>query len=113
MNKEVKEGILNEIDPTKVSKSFCMYVVSQLPEETLIGLLDDYREKFKEMVLNKIKSDIPVNSYDDEIVNQHKENEITKELYHTCDTNMNQLQMWLDQMKLNQKDWKEIFEAIS
>ena len=108
-----KDNILNQIDPSRVSHSFCMYVVSQLPEDDIMYHLEDYREHFKEIVLQKLKGDVPVNTYDDEIVNQHKENEITQELQTACDSNMNQLHMWLDQMKLRKKDWKDIFEAIS
>lgn len=114
MNRQkIKENILNQIDPSKVSHSFCLYVVGQLSEDEIYGYLEDYREHFRDIILKKLKDDVPVNTYDDEIVNQHKHNEITDELYKTCETNMNQLHMWLDQLKLKKEDWKDIFEAIS
>ena len=109
---EIKDNVLNQIDPSRVSNSFCMYVVSRLPDDDVMSHLENYREHFKEIVLQKLKGDVPVNTYDDEIVNQHKKNEITQELQTACDTNMNQLHMWLDQLKLRKKDWKDIFEAI-
>ena len=41
MNREMKEDIINQIDPTKVGQSFAYYVLGKLPIETLYGFMEE------------------------------------------------------------------------
>ena len=61
----------------------------------------------------KLQHEVPPEGKDDEVVKQHKKNEIARELVQHSETQMKQLEMWLDSLKLKQKDWREIFDAVS
>ena len=113
MNSQIKESILKEIDPTKVSKSFCMYVVGKLPHEKIVGYLEEYRNHFINFIERKMeKEQIPDEvKYDTDTI-QHKEKEIARDLEQQSQTQMRQLEMWLDQFKLNKTDWKQIWKEI-
>ena len=52
MNREMKEDIINQIDPTKVGQSFAYYVLGKLPIETLYGFMEEYREHFEDFIRN-------------------------------------------------------------
>jgi len=102
---EMKEGIFNEIDSEKVGISFALFCLSKLSDELLHDRLIEFREVFKRVVMDKAKQDLPVNKNDDDITNQHKDIEVNREVEKTTDRNLLDLQMMIDKMRLNKKDW--------
>ena len=103
--KKIKEGLYKEVDSEKVSKSFSYFVLSQLSDEELESHLMKFRDVFRNLLLVKSRQDIPVNSKDDEIVNQHKNNEINKEVEQSAERGVRDLQMMIDKLRLNKNDW--------
>ena len=113
MNRQLKESIVNEIDPTKVSKSFCMYVVGKLPHEEIVGYLESYRSHFIEYIRKKMeKEEVPDEVKDDIVTLKHKEKEIARDLEQQSETQLRQLEMWLDQLKLSKTDWRQIWDEV-
>ena len=104
----MKEEIMSEIDTEKVGIAFAFFVLSKVKDEQIHSLLDEYREVFKEIVLGKAKQEIPVDSKSDDIVNQHKEIEITNDVAKTTERNMRDIEMMVNNLKMNKDDWKKV-----
>ena len=104
----MKEEIMSEIDTEKVGIAFAFFVLSKVKDEQIHSLLDEFREVFKEIVLGKAKQEIPVDSKSDDIVNQHKEIEITKDVAKTTERNMRDIEMMVNNLKMNKDDWKKV-----
>ena len=109
---EMKEHILNEIDPIKVGQSFTNYVVSQISTDEMVGFMEGFRERFRPFILKKLKEKSSPVLDGDEIVKQHKGNEIKRELEQTSTRIMMDLEQMIDKMKLQKNDWLEIFSEI-
>ena len=112
MNDEMKEQILNQLDPIKVGEAFTSFVVSQTPNDDLMGYMESFRQKFRPFILKKLKEKSPPVVDGDEIVKQHKGNEIKRELEQTSTRIMMDLEQMIDKMKLQKNDWLEIFSEI-
>ena len=112
MNDEMKEQILNQLDPIKVGEAFTSFVVSQTPNDDLMGYMESFRQKFRPFILKKLKEkSLPVVD-GDEIVKQHKGNEIKRELEQASTRVMMDLEQMIEKMKLQKNDWLEIFSEI-
>jgi hypothetical protein len=112
MNDEMKEQILNQLDPIKVGEAFTSFVVSQTPNDDLMGYMESFRQKFRPFILKKLKEkSLPVVD-GDEIVKQHKGNEIKRELEQASTRVMLDLEQMIEKMKLQKNDWLEIFSEI-
>ena len=112
MKDEMKEHILNELDPVKVGQAFTNYVVSQIPSDEMVGYMEGFRDRFRPLILKKLKEKSPPVLDGDEIVQQHKGNEIKRELEQTSTRIMMDLEQMIDKMKLQKNDWLEIFSEI-
>jgi|ETNmetMinimDraft_20_1059909.scaffolds.fasta_scaffold231486_2 hypothetical protein len=112
MKDEMKEQILNQLDPIKVGEAFTSFVVSQTPNDDLMGYMESFRQKFRPFILKKLKEkSLPVVD-GDEIVKQHKGNEIKRELEQASTRVMLDLEQMIEKMKLQKNDWLEIFSEI-
>ena len=112
MKDEMKEQILNQLDPIKVGEAFTSFVVSQTPNDDLMGYMESFRQKFRPFILKKLKEkSLPVVD-GDEIVKQHKGNEIKRELEQASTRVMLDLEQMIKKMKLQKNDWLEIFSEI-
>ena len=112
MNDEMKEQILNQLDPIKVGEAFTSFVVSQTPNDDLMSYMESFRQKFRPFILKKLKEkSLPVVD-GDEIVKQHKANEIKRELEQASTRVMLDLEQMIKKMKLQKNDWLEIFSEI-
>ena len=108
----MKEQILNQLDPIKVGEAFTSFVVSQTPNDDLMGYMESFRQKFRPFILKKLKEkSLPVVD-GDEIVKQHKGNEIKRELEQASTRVMLDLEQMIEKMKLQKNDWLEIFSEI-
>ena len=112
MKDEMKEQILNELDPVKVGQSFSNYVVSQISTDELVGYMEGFRERFRPFILKKLKEKSSPVLDGDEIVKQHKGNEIKRELEQASTRVMMDLEQMIEKMKLQKNDWLEIFSEI-
>ena len=112
MNDEMKEQILNQLDPIKVGEAFTSFVVSQTPNDDLMGYMESFRQKFRPFILKKLKEKSPPVVDGDEIVKQHKGNEIKRELEQASTRVMMDLEQMIEKMKLQKNDWLEIFSEI-
>ena len=109
---EMKEHILNELDPAKVGQAFTNYVVSQISTDEMVGFMEGFRERFRPFILKKLKEKSSPVLDGDEIVKQHKANEIKRELEQASTRVMMDLEQMIDKMKLQKNDWLEIFSEI-
>ena len=112
MKDEMKEHILNELDPAKVGQAFTNYVVSQISTDEMVGFMEGFRERFRPFILKKLKEKSPPVLDGDEIVKQHKGNEIKRELEQASTRVMLDLEQMIEKMKLQKNDWLEIFSEI-
>ena len=112
MKDEMKEHILNELDPAKVGQAFTNYVVSQISTDEMVGFMEGFRERFRPFILKKFKEKSPPVLDGDEIVKQHKGNEIKRELEQASTRVMLDLEQMIKKMKLQKNDWLEIFSEI-
>jgi hypothetical protein len=112
MKDEMKEHILNELDPAKVGQAFTNYVVSQISTDEMVGFMEGFRERFRPFILKKLKEKSSPVLDGDEIVKQHKGNEIKRELEQASTRVMMDLEQMIDKMKLQKNDWLEIFSEI-
>ena len=112
MNDEMKEQILNQLDPIKVGEAFTSFVVSQTPNDDLMSYMESFRQKFRPFILKKLKEKSPQFVDGDEIVKQHKGNEIKRELEQASTRVMLDLEQMIEKMKLQKNDWLEIFSEI-
>ena len=67
------------LDENKIGESFMWYCLSQINEEQLTDYLYQYREDFRDYVLGKLEDEV-VQSTDDEVVVQHKKQELQKDM---------------------------------
>ena len=112
MKDEMKEHILNELDPAKVGQAFTNYVVSQISTDEMVGFMEGFRERFRPFILKKLKEKSSPVLDGDEIVKQHKGNEIKRELEQASTRVMLYLEQMIKKMKLQKNDWLEIFDKI-
>jgi hypothetical protein len=112
MKDEMKEHILNELDPAKVGQAFTNYVVSQISTDEMVGFMEGFRERFRPFILKKLKEKSSPVLDGDEIVKQHKGNEIKRELEQASTRVMMDLEQMIEKMKLQKNDWLEIFSEI-
>jgi len=112
MKDEMKEHILNELDPAKVGQAFTNYVVSQISTDEMVGFMEGFRERFRPFILKKLKEKSSPVLDGDEIVKQHKGNEIKRELEQASTRVMLDLEQMIKKMKLQKNDWLEIFSEI-
>ena len=112
MKDEMKEHILNELDPAKVGQAFTNYVVSQISTDELVGYMEGFRERFRPFILKKLKEKSSPVLDGDEIVKQHKGNEIKRELEQASTRVMLDLEQMIEKMKLQKNDWLAIFNEI-
>jgi hypothetical protein len=77
-----------------------------------MGYMESFRQKFRPFILKKLKEkSLPVVD-GDEIVKQHKGNEIKRELEQASTRVMLDLEQMIEKMKLQKNDWLEIFSEI-
>ena len=123
MNDEMKEQILNQLDPIKVGEAFTSFVVSQTPNDDLMGYMESFRQKFRPFILKKLKEKSPPVVDGDEIVKRQicidgvdyrprQGMEIVRELEQTSTRVMLDLEQMIEKMKLQKNDWLEIFSEI-
>ena len=112
MNREMKEDIMNQIDPTKVSKSFAFYVLGKLPIDTLYGFMEEYREHFEDFIRNNLVDDQPIHT-GDELVNDKNNTDIEREIDQVSKRSMIDLEKWMVDMKITKEDWWEIFSEVA
>ena len=125
MKDEMKEQILNQLDPIKVGEAFTSFVVSQTPNDDLMGYMESFRQKFRPFILKKLKEKSPPVVDGDEIVKRQKGMEIVGELYslhqgmeivreleQTSTRVMLDLEQMIEKMKLQKNDWLAIFNEI-
>ena len=65
---------------------------------------------FREVILHKAKTDLPMSNTDDEITNQHKDIETTKEIDKVTARGVLDIEMMIDKLHLNKKDWVKYLE---
>ena len=123
MNDEMKEQILNQLDPIKVGEAFTSFVVSQTPNDDLMGYMESFRQKFRPFILKKLKEKSPPVVDGDEIVKRQicidgvdyqprQGMEIVRELEQTSTRVMLDLEQMIEKMKLQKNDWLAIFNEI-
>ena len=119
----MKEQILNQLDPIKVGEAFTSFVVSQTPNDDLMGYMESFRQKFRPFILKKLKEKSPPVVDGDEIVKRQicidgvdyqprQGMEIVRELEQTSTRVMLDLEQMIEKMKLQKNDWLEIFSEI-
>ena len=102
---KVDENIIGDIDASKVGTAFAFFCLSKLDTDTLQDRLYDFRDMFREVILHKAKTDLPMSNTDDEITNQHKDIETTKEIDKVTARGVLDIEMMIDKLHLNKKDW--------
>ncbi len=111
MNRLLKEEILNELNPHKVSTSFSFYVLGKLPIEKIEGYLTDYKQHFLEIIRKKMEEDLPTDT-NDEYMNDFNKNKVAHHIQQLSDRSMMDLESWVNQLKISKNDWKEVFDEI-
>ena len=107
---KVDENIIGDIDASKVGTAFAFFCLSKLDTDTLQDRLYDFRDMFREVILHKAKTDLPMSNTDDEITNQHKDIETTKEIDKVTARGVLDIEMMIDKLHLNKKDWVKYLE---
>ena len=96
-----------DLDEDKILQSFVWYCVSKLKDEKIMDLLFQFRDDFREVVLNKLNSDIEMKHGDDEVVVQHKKKEVQKDLdYKMSGVEIN-IEKMVDDMGFSKDEWKK------
>lgn len=107
---KVDENIIGDIDAGKVGTAFSFFCLSKLSTDTLQERLFEFRDMFREVILHKAKTDLPMSNTDDEITNQHKDIETTKEVDKVTARGVLDIEMMIDKLHLNKKDWERYLE---
>lgn len=106
------EDIINNVDPEKVTLSFGLFVLSKQNDEDLIGYLHDFKDLYRSVILKKEINKIPQISKSDDVVKNHKMQQIKKDVDDTTDRDMIDLGNRMKQMKLDKDSWYKIFRKM-
>ena len=106
------EDIINNVDPEKVTMSFGLFVLSKQNDEDLMGYLHEFRDLYRNVILKKEINKIPQISKSDDVVKNHKMQQIKKDVDNTTDRDMIDLGNRMKQMKLDKDSWYKIFRKM-
>ena len=96
-----------DIDEDKILESFVWYVVSKMNDEKIGDMLYQFRDDYRDVILDKLNRDIEIQHGHDKEVEQHKKQQLQKDL----DTRLMGFEInidkWVDDLGFSKDSWKE------
>ena len=96
-----------DLNEDKIMESFVWYVVSKLNDEQIGDMLYQFREDYRDVVLDKLNSDIEIQYGHDKEVEQHKKQQLHKDLDSKLMGVEINIDKMVDNMGFSKDSWKK------